>query len=70
MTTHDTGGLGARIREARDAAGLTQRQLADRLGTVQHVVSGWETGARAPNVANLASLATALDVTTDWLLGR
>jgi transcriptional regulator with XRE-family HTH domain len=70
MTTNDANVLGARIREARRTAGLTQRELAGLLDTVQHVVSGWETGARAPNVANLVSLASALDVTTDWLLGR
>jgi transcriptional regulator with XRE-family HTH domain len=62
--------LGDRIREAREARKLTQVALAARLETTQGVVSMWETGARQPTIKGLASLATALDVTTDWLLGR
>jgi transcriptional regulator with XRE-family HTH domain len=62
--------LGDRIREARKALKLNQVDLAARLGTTQGVVSMWETGARKPTIKGLAALATALDVTTDWLLGR
>jgi transcriptional regulator with XRE-family HTH domain len=62
--------LGDRICEARKARKLTQVALAARLETTQGVVSSWETGVRQPTVEGLASLATALDVTTDWLLGR
>jgi len=62
--------LGDRIREARKALKLNQVDLAARLGTTQGVVSMWETGARKPTINGLAALATALDVTTDWLLGR
>jgi transcriptional regulator with XRE-family HTH domain len=35
------------IREARRRAGLTQRQLAERAGTVQPVVARWESGRTA-----------------------
>lgn len=37
-------GVGAKIRKARKAAGLTQADLASRLGVTQSVVSDWETG--------------------------
>jgi transcriptional regulator with XRE-family HTH domain len=37
------------IKEGRLRAGLSQRQLADRLGTKQSVVARWETGAAAPS---------------------
>lgn len=37
------------IREARTRAGLTQRQLAGRLGTHQSVVARWETGRTNPD---------------------
>lgn len=37
------------IREARRRAGITQRQLARRLGTSQPVVARWERGRRSPD---------------------
>ena len=40
---------GELIREARRRAGITQQELAERLGTTQSVVTRWETGARSPS---------------------
>lgn len=40
---------GELIREARRRAGITQRQLARRLGTSQPVVARWERGHRSPD---------------------
>jgi len=37
------------IAEARRRGGLTQSQLADRMGTHQSVVARWETGKTSPN---------------------
>jgi transcriptional regulator with XRE-family HTH domain len=37
------------IQEARKRAGLSQRELAEFLGTTQPVVARWETGKRAPS---------------------
>jgi DNA-binding transcriptional regulator YiaG len=37
------------IREIRDTLGLTQEQLANRLGTYQFRVSLWESGKRTPS---------------------
>jgi len=42
-----TGGL--LIAEARKRAGLTQRELGDRLGSHQSVVARWETGRARPD---------------------
>ncbi len=39
---------GTIIREARKRAGLTQRQLAELLGTTQAVIARWESGQRSP----------------------
>jgi transcriptional regulator with XRE-family HTH domain len=39
---------GLLIKEARRRAGLTQKQLADRLGTSQPVVARWESSKRSP----------------------
>lgn len=50
------------IKEHREAAGLTQKQLAGRLGsTVSDVtVSRWETGERRPDLDALAAIAEAM----------
>ena len=40
---------GAIIREARRRAGISQQELARRMGTRQPVVARWETGRRAPD---------------------
>lgn len=55
--------IGANIRKARKAAGLTQRQLAERIGTDSFQVSRWERGANRPQYETLAALAAALGLT-------
>jgi transcriptional regulator with XRE-family HTH domain len=52
------------IREARLRAGLSQQELADRLGTSQSVITRWESGHRSPTVQAMirAVRACGLDV--------
>jgi transcriptional regulator with XRE-family HTH domain len=59
-----------RLRAARDQRGLSQDDLANRAGLQSSAISHFETGARKPSFHNLRRLADALDVTTDYLLGR
>lgn len=40
---------GQLIRQARVSAGLTQRELAERLGTHQPVIARWESGSTRPD---------------------
>lgn len=47
------------IREARLRAGLTQAELAARLGRERAQVARWETGAQEPSFANLRSVVEA-----------
>jgi transcriptional regulator with XRE-family HTH domain len=49
----------ALIREARRRAGLSQRELADRVGTTQSAIARWETGRSAPSLASLERLVRA-----------
>ncbi|MGH2702132.1 MAG: helix-turn-helix domain-containing protein [Actinomycetota bacterium] len=42
------------IKEARKRAGLSQRQLAERLATSQSVVARWENGSRSPTLETVA----------------
>jgi transcriptional regulator with XRE-family HTH domain len=62
--------LGERIAEARQQAGLTQKQLAAKLGITQRVVTYWEREAVGLRADQLAQLAEALAVSADYFLGR
>jgi transcriptional regulator with XRE-family HTH domain len=62
--------IATRIREAREARGWTQDELAARIGSTGMTVSHWETGRRTPHPRWLVKLADALGCPTDWLLGR
>lgn len=59
-----------RLKEARDLRELSQVELAGRAGLQPSAVSHFETGGRKPSFNNLMLLADALQVTTDYLLGR
>ena len=52
--------FGARLRELRTAAGLTQRELAKRSGTSSAAISNFEAGNNAPTLGTLVRLAEAL----------
>jgi len=62
--------MGERIAQARQQAGLTQAQLAEKLGTTQRVVTYWEREPVALKAEQLTSLAAALGISADFLLGR
>lgn len=59
-----------RLKSARDLRELSQTQLAALAELPPSSVSHFEAGARKPSFENLKRLATALNVTTDYLLGR
>lgn len=59
-----------RIKAARALQGFSQVELAKRTGTTQHAIACYETGRNRPNSFTLAMLATALGVTSDYLLGK
>jgi transcriptional regulator with XRE-family HTH domain len=56
------------IRDARRRAGLTQRELASRLGTKQSVVARWESLATSPSFEMVTRACRACDLTLDWRL--
>jgi len=61
---------GALLRQARQAAGLTQREVAARAGVQQSVVSAYESGGREPSLATLSSLVEACGVSLEVHLGE
>ena len=59
-----------RIREARERALLSQKELARRLGINAATLSGYETGSHDPKPEALVRIADACGVTVGFLLGR
>ena len=58
-----------RLRRIRMQQGLTQLELAHRLGIQQTGVSRFESGKRSPTMRSIVRLVLALDVSADQLLG-
>ena len=69
-TTQKATPLGQRIAQARQQAGLSQNELADKLGIGRSNVAQWERFAVTLKPEQLAALADTLGVTIDALLGR
>ena len=61
--------FGNTLKKLRHQEGLTQQQLADRLGVTKSVVSYYELQERYPSPEVLTKLASIFHVTTDYLLG-
>ena len=59
--------LGKKIRQLRFKAGLTQEQLADKLGIGPQAVSKWENAAAMPDITTLPLLAEVFGVSIDEL---
>ena len=62
--------FGAMLRALRKQAGMSQKQLAERLGVTKSVVSYYELSERMPSPDVLIKIAGVFHVTTDYLLGR
>lgn len=61
-------GIGEKLRKLRINKGLTQQELADRLGLTKAVVSTYEQDIHMPGFTNLIEMARLFGVTTDYLL--
>lgn len=62
--------LAARLLERRKRLNMSQEELAFRVGVSQRQISHYEHGKHEPTASVLNKLATELDTTTDYLLGR
>ncbi|MGB3315968.1 MAG: helix-turn-helix transcriptional regulator [Albidovulum sp.] len=66
--SNDAATFGDRLAAAREAAGLSQAELAQRLGVKTRVVEHWEADAKEPRANRLQMLAGMLGVSLMWLL--
>lgn len=57
-----------RIQSLRKAQGLSQEELADRIGVSRQAVSKWESEQSTPDIEKIILLSECFDVSTDYLL--
>lgn len=62
--------FGARLVVARTTRELSQTELAQRAGLQPAAIGHFERNRRKPSFANVRALAKALNVSSDYLLGR
>jgi len=66
--SEDTATFGDRLAAARDAGGLTQKELAQRLGVKASTLRAWEDDLSEPRANRLSMLSGLLAVSISWLL--
>lgn len=58
----DQAKIGAYLKELRKEKGLTQEELAEKLGVSGRTISRWETGFNMPDISLLVEIAEFFDV--------
>ena len=66
-TLGELGDIGSRLREEREHAHLSQRELARRLGVSASLISQIESGQSKPSVSTLYAIVTELGVSLDYV---
>ena len=69
MIHFDEKRAGSRIKELREEMGLTQKQLADKIGIARNTITQYELGIASMSVRVLTLLIQTLDTTAEYLLG-
>lgn len=64
----ETATFGDRLAGAREAGGMSQAQLARRIGVKKSSVAAWENDLSEPRANRLSMLAGVLNVSIMWLL--
>lgn len=60
----------SKFKEAREKAGLSQKQAAAYLDVSVQAVSYWETGSRSPSIEKILQMCDLYRCSADYLLGR
>lgn len=62
--------IGENLKSLRKSLGLTQQQLADKLGISRVNYTRYETNASSPDFQTLVAIADFYDVSLDVIFGR
>jgi len=68
--THDRIAIATRLRHAREQSGLSQGQVAAKLGLQRPAISEVEAGRRKVSAEELGQLCDLFDVDANWILNR
>ena len=68
MNTRDT--LHANLKHYRTKKGLSQTEVADRIGVSRQAISNWEAKRSYPDLDNIVLLCELYEISTDELLGK
>ena len=60
--------FGERVKNAREASGMSRKEMASRLGVKSSTVGKWESGKEDPRANRLQMIASLLNVPLLWLL--
>lgn len=60
---------GERLKKARKQKGLTQTELAEKLGITQKSYQRMETGNHDLKMSTIYQLCKTLEISSDWLIG-
>ena len=61
--------LAEKIKSIREQLGMTQAEVARKLGLTRSSINGWEMGLSVPSTQYIVELAKLFNVSTDYLLG-
>lgn len=64
------GGIVMRVKEMRKSRGLSQSELASKLGVSRTTVAMWESNGQYPRLETVVRMASVFGCTVDELLGR
>ena len=72
MSSHEQsdGIFAERLKAAREARSMSQSELARKLDMVPSAIAHFEANRRKPSFATIRAIARALNVSSDFLLGR
>ncbi|OPH54979.1 hypothetical protein BC351_30120 [Paenibacillus ferrarius] len=62
--------FGTRLRSLRKKTGLTMKELGSKFNLAESTISGYENGARKPDIEIMEKIADYFEVSVDYLLGR
>ena len=69
MRKFDPTTFGKRVEQRAKELGITRDQFLHLTGMSRYVLTAWRSGDRSPNASSVATIARALDVSCDWLMG-
>lgn len=62
--------FGEKLKEIRRNEGMSQEQLAEKIGVSRQAITKWETGRGLPDVENMVILAEIFKMTLDELVSQ